>query len=221
MDFTVGSAIRFGWETFKKRPWFFVGASIVIVFAYVVVGAITSGIDAAVGATPEEPSAISGIVNFVLGTFIYMGITAFYLAAHDNPETVDISMLWHPQPFWKFLIASILVGLAVGIGFVLLIVPGILAAIFFMFTTPIVIDKELGPIEAMKESMRIGRGYRWTLLGFMVVLSLIALAGLIALVVGVFVAMPVMMLAFMHAYRVLSRRAGEIPGPAADARLAA
>jgi len=31
MSFTAGSAIRFGWETFKKRPWFFVGATIVIV----------------------------------------------------------------------------------------------------------------------------------------------------------------------------------------------
>ena len=51
MDFTVKSAVSFGWETFKKRPWFFVGASVVILVAYMVVGGITSGIDAAVGAS--------------------------------------------------------------------------------------------------------------------------------------------------------------------------
>jgi uncharacterized membrane protein len=220
MDFTVGSAIRFGWETFKTRPWLFVGASIVIFFAYGIVGAITGGIDKAMGATPEDPSAIGSIINFVLSTFVGMGVTAFYLAAHDNPETVDLSTLWHPQPFWKYLVAEILVGLAIGIGFILLIIPGIIATIFFMFTTFIVIDKELGPIEAMKESMRIGRGYRWPLLGLIVLLLLIMLLGVIALFVGVLVAMPVASLAFVHVYRTVSGSTGP-SSLAADARLAA
>src|SRR5665648_783025 len=113
MEFSVGSAIHFGWETFKKRPWFFVGASVVILFAYGIAGAISSGFDAALGATPEEPSLVGSIINFALSTFISMGVIAFYLAAHDDPETVDLSALWHPSPFWKFLGASILVWLAI------------------------------------------------------------------------------------------------------------
>ncbi len=220
MQFTVGSAIRFGWETFKKRPWFFVGASVVIFIAYGVAGAVTSAIDAGLGGSAKEPTLIGSLINWILSTFISMGVTAFYLAAHDNPETVDLTPLWHPRPFWKFLGASILVGLTIGIGFVLLIVPGLIAAVFFMFTTFIVIDKELGPIEAMKESMRIGHGYRWPLLGFICVLALIMLAGVIALLVGVLVAMPVTSLAFVHAYRVLMGNTGP-SSLAADARLAA
>ena len=120
MNFTAGSAIRFGWETFKKRPWFFVGATVVIVLAYGVVGAISNGIDSALGSA-EEPSVIGGLVNLALSAFVGMGVTAFFLAAHDNPETVDLSTLWHPRPFWKFLAASILVGLAIGVGFVLVL----------------------------------------------------------------------------------------------------
>lgn len=220
MEFTVGSAVRYGWETFKRRPWFFVGATVVIFVAYTIIGGISSGIDEVVGATPEDPSLIGGAVNFALSTFIGMGVVAFYLAAYDNPDSVELSALWHPQPFWKFLGASILVGLTIGIGFVLLIVPGIIATLMFIFTTFIVIDRELGPIEAMKESMRIGKGHRWTLLGLLAVLLLIVLAGAIALFVGLLVAMPVTGLAFTHAYRVLSSRAGAAPIPP-DARLAA
>ncbi len=220
MQFTVGSAIGFGWGTFKKRPWFFVGATVVILLLYGAISVITSGIDAAVGGSASEPTLVGSLVSFVLSTFVSMGVTAFYLAAHDNPETVDLTTLWHPEPFWKFLIASLLVGLAIGIGFVLLIVPGIIAAIFFMFTHFAVIDKGLGPIEAMKESMRIGRGYRWPLLGFIVLIALIIMAGFLALVVGILVAMPVAALAATHAYRVLSGQAG--PATArVDARLAA
>jgi uncharacterized membrane protein len=219
MDFTVGSAIRFGWETFKRRPWFFVGATVVIFFAYGVIGAITGGIDKAIGATPEDPSAIGGIINFVLSTFVNMGVTAFYLAAHDNPEAAELSMLWHPQPFWTFLGTSILTTLAVVIGFVLLIVPGIIAMLFFMFSTLLVIDRGLGPIEAMKESMRITAGNRWPLLGLLCLLLLILLAGALALVVGLLVAMPVATLAFVHAYRVLSGGTGQ--AAPVEARLAA
>ena len=95
------------------------------------------------------------MVNLALGTLISMGATAFYLAAHDNPDTVDLSSLWHPQPFWKYLGASILFGLAVASDLSCSIVPGIIFALMFMFTTFLVIDRELGPIEAMKESHRI------------------------------------------------------------------
>lgn len=71
----------------------------VIVIANIVVGAITSGIDVALGATPEEPSIVGGLVNLTLGTVISMGVLAFFLDTHDNPQTADLSALWHPQQF--------------------------------------------------------------------------------------------------------------------------
>jgi uncharacterized membrane protein len=219
MQFSPGSAIRYGWETFKRRPWFFVGATFVIAILYMVAGAITSGIDSILGGTPEEPTIAGSIVNYALGVLISMGVTAFYLAAHDNPEAAELSMLWHPQPFWTFLGTSILTTLAVVIGFVLLIVPGIIAMLFFMFSTLLVIDRGLGPIEAMKESMRITAGNRWPLLGLLCLLLLILLAGALALVVGLLVAMPVATLAFVHAYRVLSGGTGQ--AALVEARLAA
>jgi uncharacterized membrane protein len=206
MEFSTGSALRFGWETFKKRPWFFVGSTVVILLASGLIDAFTNAIDAAVVGSSETPSVIGTVINLGLGTLLGMGATAFYLAAQDNPETVDLSLLWHPQPFWKYLGASILYALAFVAGLVLLIVPGIIFALMFMFTTFIVIDRELGPIEAMKESNRITHGHKWTLLGFALMLVLINLLGVLALVVGLLVSIPVSSLAVAHAYRVLAGR---------------
>jgi uncharacterized membrane protein len=220
MGFTVGSAARFGWETFKRRPWFFVGTALVIAIAYGVVGSITSAIDSSLGGSAEEPTGIGSIVNIILSTFVSMGVTAFYLAAHDRPDTVDLTSLWHPQSFWKFFGTSILVGLVVVVGFILLIVPGIIFSLMFMFATFIVIDRGLGPVEAMKESNRITRGHKWPLLGLLLVLVLINLLGILALVVGLLVSIPVSTLAFVHAYRVLLGGSGPAP-LAVDARLAA
>ena len=218
MDFTIGSALRFGWETFKKRPWFFIGASIAFAFAYLVASLVSGIIDTLLGGSAENPTLVGSLLDFILGIFISMGMTAFYLAAHDNPETVELSALWHPQPFWKFLGASILMYLAIIIGLALLIVPGLIAIVLFMFTTFIVIDRGLGPIEAMKESMRIGRSDRWTLLGLFALMMLIFVAGIMAAFVGLLVAMPVATLTFVHAYRILSAKASLAPA-AIDARL--
>jgi uncharacterized membrane protein len=210
MDFSTESALRFGWETFKKRPWFFVGSTVVILLASGLINAVTSAIDTALSGSAEEPSIVGGLLSLGLGTLLSMGATAFYLAAQDNPDTVDLSALWHPQPFWKFLGASILFAMVIAIGLVLLIVPGIIFALMFMFTTFVVIDRELGPIEAMKESHRITYGHKWSLLGFTLLLVLINLLGAIALLLGLLVTIPVSSLAVAHAYRVLS---GGAPPP--------
>lgn len=218
MQFSASEAIRFGWETFKRRSWFFVGATFLILLASAICDGFTSGIDAALTGSAEDPSIIGTVINLALGTLVSMGATAFFLAAHDNPDTADLSLLWHPRPFWKYLGTSILLSLAVGIGFVLLIVPGIIFGLMFMFAPFVVIERELGPIDAMNESNRLTREYKWQLLGFVLLLVLINLLGLMTLVVGLLVSIPVSTLAFVHAYRVLGGRAETRP---ADAALAA
>jgi uncharacterized membrane protein len=215
MEFSASAAIRFGWETFKRRPWFFVGSTFLILLASALCDGFTSGIDAALTGSAENPSIIGTVINLALGTLISMGATAFYLAAYDNPDTADLSLLWHPRPFWKYLGASLLLSLAVAIGLVLLIVPGVIFGLMFMFTTFIVIERELGPIDAMNASNQLTRGHKWQLLGLVLLLVLINLLGLMALVVGLLVSIPVSTLAFVHAYRVLGGKPDVRPADAA------
>jgi uncharacterized membrane protein len=210
MQFSAREAIKFGWETFKRRPWFFIGATFLIVLASALCDGFSSGIDAAFTGSSDHPSIVGTVINFALGTLVSMGATAFFLAAHDHPDTVDLSTLWHPRPFWKFVGASILLSLAIAIGFVLLIVPGIIFGLMFMFATLIVIEREAGPIDALNASNQLTRGHKWPLLGFVLLLVLINLLGVLALVVGLLVSIPVTTLAFVHAYRVLGGRPATI-----------
>lgn len=219
MEFLIGSALRFGWRTFMKRPWFFIGATVVFFLAYIVVGALTNAIDSVLTGDTEQPSGVGFIIDWLIGTLISMGVVAFFLKAHDDPERVELGALWHPHPYWIYFAATLLVSLAVLLGLVLLIVPGIIFGLMFMFTGFIVIDRGLGPIDAIKESKRITDGHKWDLLGFAFVLTVINLLGAIALVVGLLVTVPVTSLAFANAYRVLSTKAGAQPS-VPDAALA-
>lgn len=204
--FSIKESVRFGWETFKKRPWFFVGVSVLVAVIYAAISFVTGIVDGVFSGAPNQPTVVGFVVNWVLGTIVGMGITALFLKAYDAPDTVEMSALWHPQPFLKYLAATILISLAIILGFILLIVPGIILALMFMFATYIVIDRGQGPIEAMKESKRIVSGHKWHLLGLVLVLAGINILGALALLVGLLISIPVSSLAFVHAYRVLSRQ---------------
>ena len=247
MIFTVGSALRFGWETFKKRPWLFVAATVVMGLVELLLE-FFSGAIAVLFANSDQELAIAFLGTYfslgaVFGTLAAMGWVALFLAAHDNPETVKLSALWHPRPFWKFLgagfllllvlaagplLALLLMFVNVPLGAIAMIVAVVAATILslvFMFSNTIVIDRELGPIEAMRESNRITRGHRWRLFGLTLVFMLIGLLyhlfdkvlfgaplplnvlGALATVAALLVLWPVLALADIRAYRVLSAAA--------------
>jgi len=218
MKFSPGDAIRFGWETFKKRPWFFIGATVIIAIAQIAIGMVSGAIDSATGGSFDEPTVLGNLVSYLLGVLVSMGMTAFFLAAHDNPHGVEYGALWHPNPYLKFFATSILASVAVVVGLFLLVVPGLIAMVLFMFSTFLVIDRGLGPIDALKESMELTKGNRWPLFGFILLCMLIILVGVLALGVGLLVAVPIVGLAFVFAYRLLSS-GGAAQSQPADARL--
>src|ERR1700733_11128345 len=100
--FTAGSCIRFGWDTFKKRPWFLIGAMIVyLVVVFAIAFLLT------------ELIAQGGILGFIgivarlaFQMLISMSVVSFALRAHDDIEHVTIGNFWHPRPFWKYVGAS-------------------------------------------------------------------------------------------------------------------
>lgn len=206
---SVGDCISYGWETFKKRPWLLIGA--------LLLSLVIAGIPGMFGPQPEigpdgklipppvtAPYVIASLASIVVSIFVAIGLITFALRAHDNIAGAQIADLWNPGPFWRFLGAHILTTIVVVLGFIAFIVPGIILGIGLGFVPYLVVERGLGPIEAMKESWRITKGHKWQLFLLLLALLGINLLGILALVIGVFVAIPVSMIAFTHAYRTLS-----------------
>ena len=78
MEFSAGAAIRYGWETFKRRPWFFAGTALLILVVSGLVDSLTGRADALVTGSPEHPSGLGLLINLAFGTLLSMGATAFY-----------------------------------------------------------------------------------------------------------------------------------------------
>lgn len=195
--------VRFGWNTFKQRPWFFVGLTLAIFVLGWVISFLQGILEAGLG-SDGLGSMIPFVVGFLLNTLIGIGTIAVYLKAHDSLESVQIQDLWHPHLYLWYLAVSVLVGAAVMLGLILLIVPGIIAGLMFQFAPYLVVDRGHTPIDAMKASKKLTDGHKWELFVLGLLLLLINIAGAICLLVGLFVSVPVSYLAIAHAYRTLS-----------------
>jgi len=228
--FSIGDTIKFGWETFKKRPWILIGAMLVVVLIQIALQMVAS------------IPFLGAIVGIVVGVYVGMGLARFTLNAHDNVENVEIRNLLVLHPFWRYVGATVLKTLIAGlpifivafsVGFmsaasnasprdfpdvgpvaiVLLALSGIwalIAGLYLMFTEYLVIDKNHMPIEAVKESYRITKGNWWKLLGLCLALGLLNVLGALALVIGLLVTVPLTMLAIVHVYRTLEHGASEV-----------
>lgn len=208
---SIGDCIRFGWETFKMRPGVLIGAFLLTMVVPSIPGLLVPGPEVTPGGPPPPLSGaqvIASLASAVLGILVTLGATTIALRAHDNIAAVQIADLWNPQPFWRFLGAQILAALIIVAGFILLVVPGIIAAVGLGFVPYAVIDRGAGPIEALKQSWHITTGHKWQLFLFGLVLLGINVLGLLALVIGVVVTVPVTWLAITHAYRTLAAQAG-------------
>ncbi len=201
--FSIEAAFKFGWETFKKRPGFFIGMTVIILMVSWVTGFV-------IGMIGKEGNMIGGLLNLAITTLVDLGVVATMLKIFDNPESATLSDLWHPQQYLPYLAATLLTAAIVVVGLVLLIVPGIIAAVALLFVKFIIVDRKLSPIEALKESVRITKGNRMTLFLFVLAIAVINIVGAILLLVPLLVTIPVSSLAMVYAYRTLGHKASEV-----------
>ncbi len=190
----VSECLRYGWVTFKSRPWFFVGTVVVYLVVQGLVALVEEG----------APNIITGLLSVVVSTLLYTGVVHTYLKAHDNTGSPTLKDLWNPKPFINYFLLSILLGVIIIVGLVLLIVPGIIFLLMFSFAGFLVVEKNSNPIEALKESARLTKGHRVKLLMLILACVGLGILGAIPFMLGLFIVLPVSMLALIHAYRTLS-----------------
>lgn len=82
---------------------------------------------------------------------------------------------YRTRPFWAMLGLSILTGLGTAIGFVLLIVPGVILLVRWSLCVPVLIGEETGVFEAMARSWQETKGRFWPIFGVFVTIYVVAL----------------------------------------------
>ncbi|MFV9633002.1 hypothetical protein [Mycobacterium neumannii] len=143
------------------------------------------------------------IVALVVGGLIQSAYYNGMLAVADG-QPVTIGSFFKPRNVGAVIIASVIVGLLTSIGFALCVIPGFIVAIFTMFTVIALLDRNLSPIDAIKTSFDIAKNNFGQVLLTFLVIFVVTLVGALLCGVGLLVALPLVALIEVYAYRKLS-----------------
>jgi len=197
--FTVKEAIQYGLTVYKQNWMFFLILLLIVWGAYTLVGVVGS-------VSAQQSSLLGSIVRIVGWVFeVILGIGLIKISldfvSNKKPDYKDLYI--HYRLFWKYLAGSILYGLIVLGGLILLVIPGIYWAVKYHFVLYLVVDHNMGPIEALKKSEKLTRGVKVELLLLIVTLLIINFIGAALFMIGLLVTIPVTLIAVAHVYKKL------------------
>ena len=189
--FSIKGVLKQSYGIIKADFWNIVGKFFLIVLFGIILSAMTGHIF---------------ILNILVSTLLGMAINVFALSFAEGKdfsfETFADYLSW--KKFFYYFAAALIGGLMAILGFILLIVPGVLIALRFAFVKYIAVDKNLDPIEILKESVKMTKGNRGQIFLFFLLALLINVGGLICFAVGVLFTFPLTSIAFALVYKKLS-----------------
>jgi hypothetical protein len=210
--FNFSDVLGYGWRVMKANFWFFVGLGFLFLIVTVLPD-IARGVLKALHlpkASDITLAILLQLLGWVINIVLGIGLIKIALSFCDERKPAIGTLFDAWDCFWRYLGAAILYGLIMMAGFILLVVPGVIWAVKFSLCYYFVIDKGLGPVEALKASSRTTMGVKWQLFGFGILCGLINLLGILCLLVGAFATYPTVLVASALVYRQLLAQTPEL-----------
>lgn len=208
------ACIKAGWELIKDQYWLFVGMTVVgviigsVVPLGILMGPMMCGIYLALFQTRRRQPIEFGTLfkgfdyfgDAVIATLLHMipiilVVVPAYLFMYVGMFAVIGVSQGEPNPgallgFFGFMVIVWLV--------IMLLV--IVLSVVFAFAYPLIVDRRLSGLNAVKLSIRAGLANFWRLLGMLLLTGLLSFAGILLCYVGVFFVMPISFAAIAMAY---------------------
>lgn len=200
--FSIGVILRRAWELYKLR-WTFLSA---VFLLSVILPLIPQILQFALSENAEVSRFLVGLIHLFLMVIATMGFLAVTIkvAKEEDCSWGDFFNVVHL--FFSFLWAEILFYLAVIGGLLLLIVPGIIFGIKFSLWPYFVLDRRFKGVEALKASNSAVYGFKWDICLLWIATFLLNILGALFFGIGLFVTVPVTMLAWALVYLRLSNQ---------------
>lgn len=191
----IGELISEGWKLTKANLSFLVAYLVILFFLTL----LFSG--SFFSSNSKFISAIFHLLGWGILFLTKMGLynSALLITSGVTPRFDQLYSNW--PHFISWVVASFLFGLMFAIGIILLVIPGCYVLAKYGLFPFFILDRDLGPLEALKEAGKVSEGRLWSL--FLLFLSCFALnmGGFLLLGLGLLVTIPITVLALALAYR--------------------
>lgn len=224
----IGEALKWSWTTFTRHPWpmivpgllmmaaTVVAAIVVLVGVFAMLGdaATTGGGIGDSGITDSDVSLnVGGLVVVIAGVLVGLfailylqgALTSGLLRLADG-EAVTARSFLVPARTAAFIVTVVLVALIIGIGFVLLIIPGFIAMFALQYAPVFVLDQKMSPLQAISASVRLAFSKPGDSILVFLLHYLYGYIGGLVIIIGAIVTLPMGEAFLVHCYRALIGR---------------
>lgn len=144
---------------------------------------------------------LAPLVSLVASSYVAANLTQMALDLHDG-KAVELSALGKPHPnLVNYMITTLVVGILVGIGSAILLLPGLAAMVLLLFALPLTIEKGHDVGTALKTSVALAKPRAMQLAGFLALAFVANFLGVLLLGIGVIATAPITLMAFVRLYR--------------------
>ncbi len=180
-----GYYLKEGWELFKQNVAGFMGYTL----AWLVVQLALSSL-----------GSLGRVINFVVSVPLMGGLIVVAAKLRRLQPVVNNDFLGGFRYLLPLALYGIVSTLIVGLGFILLILPGVYLVVSYVFATLAIIDRKMDFWPAMEFSRKTVHRQWFGMFGFLMLLFLLNVCGAIALGVGLLVTLPVSIAAVVVAF---------------------
>ncbi|HKH41372.1 MAG TPA: YciC family protein [Solirubrobacterales bacterium] len=180
-----GRVIGEAFETYRNHAGALLGGALIVIG----ISAVINGIFATTGSLFLV--ALGVLVSIVAGVLYAGYVVKLVQDVRDGRRDFSVGELFSAAaPYIGTLILNgILAGIAITIGFVLIVVPGLILITIWAVIAPSIVVEDRGVIEAFGRSRELVRGNGWNVFGVIVLAFLIVIAvsivlGLIGAAIG-------------------------------------
>ena len=198
-DFTIGDLMREAWQKTKGAKGAIWGGTLVMYL--IIFGLSFGGVFATQDMMRSDPATATSVnmglqlvtswLSMILGGgLMLIGVRR---ALEKRVRWKMIFAAFSKKKVISMTIASILQVILICIAFLLLVLPGIYLSVGYALTLPLILDKGLGPWEALETSRKAIHTRWWSVLGAYFVMVLLYLVSAIPFGLGVIWTMPMFM----------------------------
>lgn len=172
-EFRLGSVIGRGFGVFAKNLVPFTLLSLVVYLPL-----IFYTVTVVSGEPDLEALSRYGLIGGVGGVILGLIVTAALMYGtfqqlRGTPASIGVCFSRGLARLFPVLGVGILMGLCVAGGFMLLIIPGIIFYCMLWVAVPVAVVEKPGLMASLKRSAELTKGYRWQILGIIIVIAVI------------------------------------------------
>lgn len=194
---SVGAAFSYGWQKFSQNAGPLIVVTLLVWAAGVVINVVGRAFDSVLG------QLVISVLAFVITQVMTRGLVRAALTI-VNGGRPDPGTAFSFDNIGPYLVGSILFGLAVGVGLILCVIPGLIIGALLGFWAFACVEQDLDGVSALQRSLELTRSNFGQVILFGLAYIGVNLIGALLCGIGLLVTIPLSYVAAAHFYRQLS-----------------